>query len=61
MFRKMSGRTPPNNKTNLGGKPDESRLLTAMASPHTNAEGGASVSPTEEIPSVAKSEALKAP
>jgi len=39
----------------------ESRLLKAMTSPHTSAESGASVSPTEAIPSVAKSEALKAP
>jgi hypothetical protein len=60
-LRKICGSTPPDNKTNLGRKPDESRLLAAMTSPHTSAESGASVSPTEAIPSVAKSEALKAP
>ena len=60
-LRKICGSTPPDNKTNLGGKPDESRLLKAITSPHTSAESGASASPTEAIPSVAKSDALKSP
>ena len=60
-FRKTWGRTPPDNKTNLGGKPDESRLLKAMTSPHASVESGANASPTEAIPSVANSDALKLP
>jgi hypothetical protein len=43
------------------GSPAESRLPSATTSPHIKTVIGASQSPTEAMPSVANSEALKLP
>ena len=60
-FKKICGRIPPDNRMNLGGKPDDRRLPRAITSPHVSPAIGAKIGPTEAMPSVANREALKFP
>ena len=60
-FRKVCERRPLDNRISLGGRPEERRLAREIARPHASPENGARIGPTEAMPSVAKSDALKLP
>ncbi|MGY3119658.1 hypothetical protein ACVWXQ_003595 [Bradyrhizobium sp. S3.14.4] len=60
-LRKICGKTAADVRTRRGGSPADTRLPNANTSPPTKAVRGASQGPTDAIPSVANSEALKDP
>ena len=60
-LRKVWGSSAAEISTNAGGSPADTRLPSAMTSPHTSATSGAKYNPTEAMPSVANSDALMLP
>src|SRR5437899_4367888 len=60
-LRRICGTRALEIRMKRGGRPADKRLPSAMISPHTNTDIGANIIPTEAMPSVANSEALKLP
>ena len=57
-LRRSCARIELDIKINCGGKPADTRFPMAIINPHANTATGAKATPTEAMPSVAKSEAL---
>ena len=60
-FSRIWGKAAPDIKIKRGGRPAEKRFPKAIRSPHPSITTGAKAGPTEAMPSVANSEALKLP
>ena len=60
-LRRIWGSAAPEIRMKRGGSPEDRRLARAITRPHANTETGANNGPTEAMPSVENSDALKLP
>ena len=60
-LRRICAMVAPETRMKPAGSPADSRLTSAMTRPQANTASGAHITPTDAMPSVANSDALKLP